>query len=149
MNNLIDELRYLIHNQTEIEKQIKKVVFLFITIIFPLYEFIFLILQEISFFYNFQSQTNSNNNDINFLMALSLVLCLFSLMCTWSMMGVCYDKSKCVFRILFVKSLLIGFMLLIAYQTKYFYYYLVFNILGYGLFFTLIMVYKSFKSGFI
>ena len=148
MNNLIDELRSLIHNQTEIEKQIKKVVFLFITVVFPLYEFIFLTLQGISLFYNLESQSDSNINE-GLLEVLSLIVSLISIMCTWSIMGVCYDKSKCVYIVLFVKSLLIGFILVIAYQTNYFCYYLIFNTLGYGLYFTLIMVYKSFKSGFI
>ena len=132
------ELRLLNVNETEMEKKLKKIIFLFISIVFPLFEFISLSLQLVSMY------NTAKQYDI-FIFSLSFI----SFLCTISMMGVCYDKSKCVVIMIIVKTLFIILLLLISTYSQYFGYYLVFNVIGYGIFYTLIFVYKSFKKGFI
>ena len=133
------ELRLLRINETQMEKQLKKIIFLFISLIFPLFEFISLILQLLNMFDTVQAELTY------FIFCLSFI----SFLCTISMMGVCYDNLKCVIIMLSVKAVVIVLLLRIGYTSKYFHYYLVFNVIGYGIFFTLIFIYKSFKKGFI
>ena len=133
------ELRLLRINESEMEKQLKKIIFLFISLIFPLFEFISLILQLVNMY-------DTVKGDLSyFIFCLSFI----SFLCTISMMGVCYDNLKCVIIMLSVKAVVIVLILIIGLTSKYFHYYLVFNAIGYGIFFTLIFIYKSFKKGFI
>ena len=148
INDLIQFL-ILNRNETEIEKKLKKIIFIFISILFPLFEIIALIYQIVDIFYN----TNFDENlyFINGVVIRPAVsFCSFtSLLCSWSMMSVCYNELKCIKVILVVKTILIIFILFLSSASTNYYYYLVFNILGYGMYYTFIIIYKAFKKGII
>ena len=148
LNDLI-QLLILIRNETEIEKKLKKIIFIFISILFPLFEIIALIYQTVDIFNNINFDDKSFFiNGIIIRLAISL-FSFTSLLCSWSMMSVCYDEFKCIKIILIVKFFLIILILILSGSSTNFYYYLVFNVLGYGMYFTFIIIYKSFKKGII
>ena len=137
----INELRLLYINESEMEKQLKKVIFLFISLIIPVLEIIILILQEVYIY---------ENEEIRDIFKLISGVCsLISLFCTWGMMNICYYNYKCIVNLIIIKTIIIFIFLNICYYTSIFYYFLVFNIIGYGIFYTLIIVYKAFKKGII
>ena len=146
----LNELILLNQNETNLEKNIKKVLFIFILIIIPIFEIIALILQAIDIFNTVQKKFERNiyNSDIFLLGAITF--CSFiSLICTWSMMSVCYNDSKCIIVISILKNIFIIILFLISYDSDNFYYYLVFNVVGYGIFYTLLIIYKTFKKGIL
>ena len=148
INDLIQFL-ILNRNETEIEKKLKKIIFIFISILFPLFEIIAMIYQIVDTFYHINF--DDKNLFINGIFIRPIVsLCSFtSLICSWSMMSVCYNELKCINVILIVKTILIIIILLLSSPSTNFYYYLVFNVLGYGMYYTFIIIYKAFKKGII
>ena len=147
MNNLRNELR-LARRERKLEKQIKKVIFLFISIIFPLFEFPFLIFQSISIHYN-STKSYSLYLDIYFSKIFIGVFSLLSMMCTWSMINICYHKGKYIYRTLIAKIVFIVFILGLTFQSTYFNYYLIFNVIGYGIFYNMVIIYSLFKKKYI
>ena len=147
MNNLRNGLR-LLRTERELEKQIKKVIFLFISIIFPLFELVFLILQSLNIYYNLK-KSSGEFLDIDTIKIGIGVFSILSMMCTWSMLSLCYNKGKNIYTALIFKFVLIGIILTLSFKSFYFNYYLVFNIVGYGIFYTMIFIYRSFKKRII
>ena len=141
----IVELIILYQNETEFEKKIKKCIFIIISIIFPLFEIIILIFQ----FIDINEKLKLNINGKLILREIIIFFILSSLFCTWSMMSICYYDSKCLTIILILKTVFIFIIFLLSCESENYYYYIVFNVLGYGVFYTLILIYKSFKKGVI
>ena len=139
MFNEINEIRLLYINESEMEKQLKRVIFLFISLIIPVLEIIILTLQIINIY--------DDNIRIDFYILLLAFCSLFSLFCTWGMMSTCYYNNKCIIVLLIIKTFFIMIFLLLCSNKPNFKYSLVFNIIGYGVFYTLIIVYKVFKKG--
>ena len=147
MNNLRNELR-LARRERELEKQIKKVIFLFISIIFPLFEFLILIFQPMIIYHNL-AKSNSLYVDISLRILFIGVFSLLSIMCTWSMINICYHKGKNLYRALIAKIAFIVFIIGLTFQTTYFNYYLIFNVIGYGIFYNMVIIYSLFKKKII
>ena len=139
MFNEINEIRLLYINESEMEKQLKRVIFLFISLIIPVLEIIILTLQIINIY--------DDNIRIDFYILLLAFCSLFSLFCTWGMMSTCYYNNKCIIVLLIIKTFFIMIFLLLCSNKPNFKYSLVFNIIGYGVFYTLIIVYKVFRKG--
>ena len=141
----IYELRLLDMPETQRQKNIKKALFIVISIIFPIIEFITNIIQ-IFYFIN-------GSKYFDGIRAIFIGLTLGSLICTWGMVSVCYLRFLCIKFLLFFKFNFIVFILIYLYgenrTNNNFNYYLVFNIIGYGLFYTLIIIYKVFPKGII
>ena len=140
MDNNLMELRLLNVNETEKEKKFKKIVFLFISIIFPLFELISLLLHFANIY---------KTKDDFYLIFFTVSFISFLL--TVGMMSVCYDKNTA--PVIICKTLIIIISLILVFSDDHQYhssrYYLVFYVIGYGTFYTLIFVYKSFKKGLI
>ena len=147
MNNLRNELR-LARRERKLEKQIKKVIFLFISIIFPLFEFLILIFQPMIIYHNL-AKSNSLYVDISLRILFIGVFSLLSIMCTWSMINICYHKGKNLYRALIAKIAFIVFIIGLTFQTTYFNYYLIFNVIGYGIFYNMVIIYSLFKKKII
>ena len=147
MNNLRNELR-LARRERKLEKQIKKVIFLFISIIFPLFEFLILIFQPMIIYYNL-AKSNSLYVEISLSILFIGVFSLLSIMCTWSMINICYHKGKNLYRALIAKIAFIVFIIGLTFQTTYFNYYLIFNVIGYGIFYNMVIIYSLFKKKII
>ena len=147
MNNLRNELR-LARRERKLEKQIKKVIFLFISIIFPLFEFLILIFQPMIIYHNL-AKSNSLYVDISLSILFIGVFSLLSIMCTWSMINICYHKGKNLYRALIAKIAFIVFIIGLTFQTTYFNYYLIFNVIGYGIFYNMVIIYSLFKKKII
>ena len=141
MLNEINELRLLHINESEMEKQLKRVIFLFISLIIPVLEIIIIILQIIYIYDNERIEEGKR--------ALSAICSLLSLFCTWGMMSTCYYNYNCIIILIIIKSFFMFTFLIVWSESPYFYSILVFNIIGYGIFYTLIMVYKAFRKGII
>ena len=144
MLNGIEELRLLFINETEMEKQIKKYLFIVISIIIPIIEFLIEILQ-------LKNMRESVDNYDRYDTSLTFVtfFSFFSLFCTWGMISVCFFKVQTISILLVLKAISFIILLLISTVFPNFYYYLVFNIILYGLYYTLIIVYKIFKKSII
>ena len=71
------------------------------------------------------------------------------------MVSVCFLEKQCIKVLLFFKTLVIIILIYFLYQiyeyesNNNFYFNLVFNVIGYGLFYTLIAVYKVYPKGII
>ena len=140
----INEIRLLRMRETHTQKTIKKALFIVISIIFPLIELIANILQILSFI-------NLNNSYFDFSIGVLIALILGSLICTWGMVSVCYLGIVCI-KILLMGKLFFIFLILFLLKTDFsniFNYNLVFNVVGYGTFYTLIIVYKIYPKGII
>ena len=144
MFNEINEIIILHVKETEMQKQLKKVIFCFISIIIPFLEFIIIILQYTNMIYSMDRFSR-----VDFIEILLAVFSIGSLFCTWGMMSVCYYYFKCILTLLIIKTILIVSIIFIGTNSDNFYYYLVFNIIGYGTYYTLIIVYKSFLKGIL
>ena len=150
MNNLqyvnddINELIILNIAETQIQKTIKKFLFIIISIIIPLLEIIGIVFQTIDSFKNDSSYEiiNSKKTFIGF-------FTLISLISTWAMVSVCYLEKKCILVMLIIKFFSIFTILATNSENENFNYYLVFNILGYGIFYTLVILYEIFPKGII
>ena len=150
MNNLqyvnddINELIILNIAETQIQKTIKKFLFIIISIIIPLLEIIGIVFQTIDSF------KNDSSYEIIFSQKLFIALFnLISLIITWAMVSLCYLEKTCISAMLTIKLFSIFFILVINSENKNFNYYLVFNILGYGIFYTLVILYEIFPKGII
>ena len=148
INDLIQFL-ILNRNETEIEKKLKKIIFIFISILFPLFEIIALIYQIVDSFHNIDFDERLLFIEGIFIRPAVSFFSFTSLICSWSMMSVCYNELKCIKVILVIKTILIILILFLSSASTNFNYYLVFNILGYGLYYTFIIIYKAFKKGII
>ena len=144
MFNEINEIIILHVKETEMQKQLKKVIFCFISIIIPILEFIIIILQYINMIYSMDGFLS-----VEFIEIMLAIFSIGSLFCTWGMMSVCYYYFKCILTLLIIKTILIVSIIFININSDNFYYYLVFNIIGYGIYYTLIIVYKSFLKGIL
>ena len=148
INDLIQFL-ILNRNETEIEKKLKKIIFIFISILFPLFEIIALIYQTVDIFYNINFDDKNLFIEGEFIRPLISLFSFTSLICSWAMMSVCYNELKCINVLLIIKTILIILTLLLSSPSTNFYYYLVFNVLSYGIYYTFIIIYKAFKKGII
>ena len=142
----IIEYRLLLINETQMQKIIKKIIFIIISIIFPIMEIVLLIYQGIFLF-------NQNKGSIiplnEFFIAVYGFLSFGSFFCTLSMISVCYLEIKCLATMLLSKLSLIILIIIFSLPSDDNYYVLVFNVIGYGIFYTLILVYESFRKGII
>ena len=145
MLNEIDELRLLFIVETEMEKQIKKYLFIILAIIIPILELLISILQMKNMI---ESIDNYDDNYGYYLTAVAF-FSFFSLFCTWGMISVCFFNIKTIKILLALKTISISLLLVFSRHFQNFYYYLVFNIILYGLYYTLIIVYKIFKKSII
>ena len=143
-NNDINELILLNIQETQMQKTIKKFLFIIISIIIPLLEIIGIVFQTIDSFKNDTSYEIifSAKTFIGF-------FTLISLISTWAMVSVCYLEKKCISVMLIIKLFSIFIILMINSENENFNYYLVFNTLGYGIFYTLVILYKIFPKGII
>ena len=156
INRLYERYDFILLNirETQMKKDIKKILFIFISIIFPLIEIISLILLVIDI-----KKTKFKDIDSIGDLAVIIIFSFISLIFTWGMVGVCYLERYCIKILLTLKgmiifaSIYICFIISNRYDYRYelynFYYYLVFYVIGYGIFFTLIIVYKTFPKGII
>ena len=140
----IQELMILNIRETLTQKRIKKVLFIIISIIYPLIEIIFIIIQTLyAFKFNEESDFLSPSNVFYGLFSLG------SLFCTWGMVSVCYLEKKCLLTLIITKIIFNIMTFLILIDNKKFYYFLVYGTLIFGSFITLIIVYKVFRKGII
>ena len=142
----IIEYRLLLINETQMQKIIKKIIFIIISIIFPIMEIVLLIYQAIIIF-NDKKESIIYNNFVS--IAVYGFLSFGSFFCTLSMVSVCYLEVKCLAAMLTSKLSLIIFIIIFSFPSDDNYYILVFNVIGYGIFYTLILVYESFRKGII
>ena len=146
--NQMDIHEFLILNirETLTQKRIKKALFIVISIIYPLLEIIYTIFQTK---YSFKF-----DDDLDFVSASKIFYGLFalgSLFCTWGMVSVCYLENVCLRTLLLFKIffIIITFLVMTAGDNDKFYELLVYGILFFGSFITLIIVYKVFPKGII
>ena len=150
MNNLLNPNNYIydpiLFNiaETQTQKAIKKVLFIIISTIIPLLEIIGLAFQTIDNFKN-----DSNPEIIISTKTFILLFTLISLICTWAMVSSCYLKIKNIIFMLILKLISIFTILVMISDNENFNYNLVFNILSYGIFYTLVILYKMFPKGVI
>ena len=142
--NMINEIRYLFINETEIEKQIKKVIFISISLVLPFLEIIILILQTKNIIDSFE-----NSNDKYFEGTVSGFFGLCSLFCTWALISNCFKEIVTILILLSLKIIFINIILFIIRDISNFSYHLTFNIILFGTFSTLIFTYKSFRKPII
>ena len=149
-NNQLNEINDLILlniAETQTQKLIKKILFIFIEIIFPITEIIFLFFQNLAF-----HSIDGEYDEVTLGMD-DYTLGFFtfsSLLCTWGIISVCYLEKNCL-RVLLSMKMGFIFVQCLVYQTKgrRFDHYFVYIILFYGTFFTLICIYKIFPKGII
>lgn len=140
----MEEFRLLFINETEMQKQLKIVIFIFISIVYPILELIIITLQIINII---DTMKNSEQKRIDVIIIVEVCLfLLFSLLCTVGMMSACFSKIKTISILLILKSIFIILFFFIIESYPNFSYYLVFNIITYGSFYTLIIVYKTFRK---
>ena len=142
--NEINDLLLLNIAETETQKRVKKGIFIFISIIFPITEIIFLTLLTIDIIKDVSESEIISPDSI----ALGLFT-FFSLICSWGMISVCYLERKCVINLLFLKIGLIIFIAIFYLGCENFNYYVSYTILFYGIFLTLIILYYIFPKGII
>ena len=142
----IIEYRLLLINETQMQKIIKKIIFIIISIIFPIMEIVLLIYQAIILFKEERGSIIPNNV---FFISLYGFLSFSSFFCTLSLVSVCYLEIKCLAAMLISKLSLIIITIVFSLPSSDNYYVLVFNVIGYGIFYTLILVYESFRKGII
>ena len=148
----LNEFRILNQNETQMEKEMKKIIFIFISIIFPLIEILALIIQMIDIYNKVAKKINDDEDWFNGDMFYPIGVGFFtfgSLIFTWGMVSICYLEKKCLVNVLILKLIVIAIILLLSQSSVNFVYYLVFNVIGYGVFFTLIIVFKAFKKGIV
>ena len=144
MLNEIEELRLLFIEETEMEKQLKKYLFIVLSIIMPILELLIGIFQ-IKNMIESVDDYDKYGIDLTFVTFFSFL----SLFCTWGMISVCFFNLKTIIVLLIIKGISIIILLLISTVFPNFYYYLVFNTILYGLYYTLIIVYKIFKKSIL
>ena len=144
MLNEIEELRLLFIEETEMEKQLKKYLFIVLSIIMPILELLIGIFQ-IKNMIESVDDYDKYGVDLTFVTFFSFL----SLFCTWGMISVCFFNLKTIIVLLIIKGISIIILLLISTVFPNFYYYLVFNTILYGLYYTLIIVYKIFKKSIL
>ena len=144
MLNEIEELRLLFIEETEMEKQLKKYLFIVLSIIMPILELLIDIFQ-IKNMIESVDDYDKYGIDLTFVTFFSFL----SLFCTWGMISVCFFNLKTIIVLLIIKGISIIILLLISTVFPNFYYYLVFNTILYGLYYTLIIVYKIFKKSIL
>ena len=144
MLNEIEELRLLFIEETEMEKQLKKYLFIVLSIIMPIIELLIDIFQ-IKNMIESVDDYDKYGIDLTFVTFFSFL----SLFCTWGMISVCFFNLKTIIVLLIIKGISIIILLLISTVFPNFYYYLVFNTILYGLYYTLIIVYKIFKKSIL
>ena len=144
MLNEIEELRLLFINETIMEKQIKKYLFIILAIIMPILELLISIFQ-IKNMIESVDDYDKYGSHLTFVTFFSF----FSLFCTWGMISVCFFNIKTISVLLVLKAISIIALLLISKVFVNFYYYLVFNAILYGIYYTLIIVYKIFKKSIL
>ena len=143
--NDINDLNLLNIAETQTQKIIKKILFIIIEIIFPFAEIIF-------FFQNLHLLYGDNvySSSLGLIFFMICFPAFSSLLCTWGIISVCYLEKKCLKPLLLIK---IGFIftqcLVYLIEGEKFTYYVVYIILFYGTFFTLICIYKIFPKGII
>ena len=148
----LNEFIILNQNETQMEKEMKKIIFIFISIIFPLIEILALIIQMIDIYNKVALKINDDEDWFNGDMFYPIGVGFFtfgSLIFTWGMVSVCYLEKKCLVNILILKLIVIAIILFLSQSSVNFAYYLVYNVIGYGVFFTLIIVFKAFKKGIV
>ena len=139
----MEEFRLLFINETEMQKQLKIVIFIFISIVYPILELI-ITLQIINII---DTMKNSEQKRIDVFIIIEVCLfLLFSLLGTVGMISECFSKIKTISILLILKSIFIILFFFIIKSYPNFSYYLVFNIITYGSFYTLIIVYKIFRK---
>ena len=109
-------------------------------------EIVLLIYQAIIIF-NDKKESIIYNNFVS--IAVYGFLSFGSFFCTLSMVSICYLEVKCLIPLLSSKLSLIIFIIIFSFPSDDNYYILVFNVIGYGIFYTLILVYESFRKGII
>ena len=144
MLNEIEELRLLFIEETEMEKQLKKYLFIVLSILMPILELLIDIFQ-IKNMIESVDDYDKYGIDLTFVTFFSFL----SLFCTWGMISVCFFNLKTIIVLLIIKGISIIILLLISTVFPNFYYYLVFNTILYGLYYTLIIVYKIFKKSIL
>ena len=144
MLNEIEELRLLFIEETEMEKQLKKYLFIVLSILMPILELLIDIFQ-IKNMIESVDDYDKYGVDLTFVTFFSFL----SLFCTWGMISVCFFNLKTIIVLLIIKGISIIILLLISTVFPNFYYYLVFNTILYGLYYTLIIVYKIFKKSIL
>ena len=144
MLNEIEELRLLFIEETEMEKQLKKYLFIALSILMPIIELLIDIFQ-IKNMIESVDDYDKYGVDLTFVTFFSFL----SLFCTWGMISVCFFNLKTIIVLLIIKGISIIILLLISTVFPNFYYYLVFNTILYGLYYTLIIVYKIFKKSIL
>ena len=144
MLNEIEELRLLFIEETEMEKQLKKYLFIVLSILMPILELLIDIFQ-IKNMIESVDDYDKYGIDLTFVTFFSFL----SLFCTWGMISVCFFNLKTILVLLIIKGISIIILLLISTVFPNFYYYLVFNTILYGLYYTLIIVYKIFKKSIL
>ena len=148
--NDIHEFMILRIIETQTQKRIKKVLFIIISILYPLLEIIYMIFLTKNAFE--KDKYYKDDEDIDFVTFYNIALGLFSfgsLLCTWAMISICYLEEKCLRTILLIKFIFIIITFLIISSIENFINYLVYGTLCFGSFFTLILVYKVFPKGII
>ena len=151
MHEELRELRIMSQNETLLEKRIKKTIFIFIAIIFPLFEIFEFILHTKNIYIEVEEKEKNNNGFHGEMILPSIILFfqLCSLICTWTMVSVCYLEKRCIIFMLILKIFFIIIILMLCTNLANYNYYYFFNIIGYGLFYLLIIIYNSFKKGII
>ena len=140
----MNQLLILSQNETQQQKRIKKTLFIFISIVFPIIEILYIILE---------TKDLIENNTTNLYFELNYSIFYFfsfaSILCTWAMMSCCYNEIKNIILFIFLKIAFTIIALFYIRKEVNIHYYLVFNAIGYGIFFTLISLHKTFKKGVI
>ena len=144
MLNEIEELRLLFINETELEKQMKKYLFIVISIIMPIIELLISIFQ-------IKNMIESVDDYDKYGIYLTFItfFSFLSLFCTWGMISVCFFNINTIIVLLILKGMSFISLVLISTVFPNFFYYLVFNTILYGLYYTLIIVYKIFKKSIL
>ena len=138
----LNEIELLFIRESKLEEQIKKVIFVSISIVLPILEIIIIILQTKNIF------ETSNDNDLVFKIFIGfLELC--SIFCTWGLISICFNNMKGIIILLAIKIFFIFIFILIISNIPFFKYYLTFDVILYGIFFTLIFIYKSFRKSIL
>ena len=135
----LNEIQLLFIRESKLEEQIKKVIFVSISIVLPILEIIIIILKAKNIF------ETAEHNDLSLKIIFgSLELC--SLFCTWGLISICFNNMKGIIILLITKIFFIFTLILFISNEPFFKYYLTFDVILYGIFFTLIFVYKAFRK---
>ena len=147
------ELRMLNEHETLTQKIIKKIIFIFISIIFPILEIIGLIFQSIDICHELYLEVDRNK--IYFIPIYIFRPCaivfftILSLICTWALISICFLDKKLIIILLTIKVALITIIIILSLSLSNVKKYFIYNLLGYAIFYIFILIYKSFKKGII